>query len=599
VRPISAPGPPFPFSRVVGQDDAKLALVLAAVDPLIGGVLLRGQKGSAKTTLARALAGLLPGTAPFVDLPLGATEDRLIGTVDLGAALAAGEVRFTPGLLAAAHGGVLYVDEVNLLADHLVDTLLDVAVSGVNRVEREGLSHQHPARFVLIGSMNPEEGELRPQLLDRFGLCVEVAASTELAERRRAVRSRLAFDRGDGGADAGDGAADAELRDRLALARPAAVDDDVLDAAVRLALAVGAEGLRADLVLCRAAAAHAGLHARARADLGDLRRVAPLVLAHRRRRGPFDPPVLAPDELERTVDDTLGPAEGRPRDGVLPDPAHTSDPVGGGGGGDTTMAEPRAMPVGAERPPPVTLAAPPVPSARGRFVRDEAPGPGDARPVAVAATVRHRGARRRHDPAAEVGPADLRRAVRHQPPGHLLVLLVDVSGSMGAARRAKAATGTVLGLLTDAYQRRDQVAFVTVGGGGARVVLEPTSSIEVARNRVGQLATGGTTPLADGLTTALGLIRTDRTGRHPLLAVLTDGRATGTADALEQALEAARRVAAAGVAGLVLDCEDGPARLGLAGRLADAMAARHLPVTGLDPASLTTLIRTTTEELRC
>src|SRR5204863_5742646 len=190
----SSPRAAFPFSAVVGHDDAKLALLLAAIDPAIGGVLLRGQKGSAKTTLARGLAALLPGNAPFVDLPLGATEDRLMGTLDLGAVLTGEGRRFEPGLLAAAHGGVLYVDEVNLLPDHLVDVLLDVAASGVNRVEREGISHQHASRFVLIGSMNPEEGELRPQLLDRFGLAVDVAASEDADERAVAVERRLEFD---------------------------------------------------------------------------------------------------------------------------------------------------------------------------------------------------------------------------------------------------------------------------------------------------------------------------------------------------------------------------------------------------------------------
>src|SRR5437763_7855809 len=182
------PAATFPFSAVVGQDDAKLALLLNAVDPAIGGVLLRGQKGSAKSTLARGIAVLLPGNAPFVELPVGATEDRLVGTLDIKGALVEGRRRFQPGLLAAAHGGVLYVDEVNLLPDHLVDVLLDVAASGVNRVEREGISHEHASRFVLIGSMNPEEGELRPQLLDRFGLAVDVRALGDPDARAEVVR---------------------------------------------------------------------------------------------------------------------------------------------------------------------------------------------------------------------------------------------------------------------------------------------------------------------------------------------------------------------------------------------------------------------------
>ena len=206
--------PQLPLAAVVGQDDAKLALLLIAVDPRIGGVLLRGEKGTAKSTLARGLAALLPGSAPFVELPLGATEDRLVGSIDLAAALAGGGVQFRPGSVAAADGGVLYVDEINLLPDHLVDVLLDVAASGINRVEREGVSHVHASRFLLVGSMNPEEGDLRPQLLDRFGLAVGVRTARDPAERAAAVRRRLAFDADPAGAlAAGEvAAAEADLR---------------------------------------------------------------------------------------------------------------------------------------------------------------------------------------------------------------------------------------------------------------------------------------------------------------------------------------------------------------------------------------------------
>ncbi|HET9608851.1 MAG TPA: ATP-binding protein, partial [Acidimicrobiales bacterium] len=289
----------FPFSAVVGQAEARLALILAAVDPGIGGVLLRGDKGSAKSTLARGLAGLLPGGAPFVELPLGATEDRVLGTLDIKAALTDGETVFRPGLLAAAHGGVLYVDEVNLLPDHLVDVLLDVAASGVNQVERDGVSHSHPARFVLVGSMNPEEGELRPQLLDRFGLSVQITSPTDPLERAEVVRRRLTHDAG-GHVGASEG--DILLRARLAASMPADLPDTVVDFACRLAVSVGAEGLRADLVLCRAAAAYAGWEGRSVATAADVERVASVALGHRRRRRPFDPPTLSDSELERALE---------------------------------------------------------------------------------------------------------------------------------------------------------------------------------------------------------------------------------------------------------------------------------------------------------
>lgn len=583
--------PTFPFDAVVGQDDAKLALRLAAADPRIGGVLLRGQKGSAKTTLARGLAAQLRG-APFVELPLGATEDRVVGTLDTHAALTGGEVRFQPGLLAAAHGGVLYVDEINLLADHLVDVLLDVAVSGENRVERDGVSHRHPARFVLVGSMNPEEGELRPQLLDRFGLCVEVNAPVDVDQRVEAVRRRLAFDAGT--ADAPPAHQPAPVR----TSPPAALSDDVLVAASRLAVEVGAEGLRADLTLCRAAAALAGLDHREQVTSGDLRRVAPLVLAHRRRRGPFDPPVVPPEQLQQALDDVLDPPPEDDRDqstatGADATASSEDDPGGDDRRDPTAGVGDRPLAVGSVRRPAVDVArrqrAP-----RGRYVRDEPATDGAA--LAVASTVRSVAARRARDPRAGIERSDLRSAVRERPVERTIVLCFDLSGSMGAPERAAAASGTALGLLTDAYERRDRIALVTFRGEGAEVVLSPTSSVEVARNRLGGLATGGTTPLAAGLTEALGVASRAGAGEggEVLLVVLTDGRANGAPGELDRALEAAGAIRRAGIGALVLDCETGPRRLGLSARLAEAMGARCVHVSDLDPDSITRTIRTAT-----
>ena len=319
----------YPFSAIVGQDEMKLALLIAAVDPGVGGVMVFGDRGTGKSTAVRGLAALLPpltavkgcayhrdpvadawfdpepaagrgrrklGTeevpTPVVDLPLGATEDRVVGALDLELALTRGEKRFEPGLLARAHRGFLYIDEVNLLEDHLVDLLLDVAASGENVVEREGLSVRHPARFVLIGSGNPEEGELRPQLLDRFGLSVEVRTPDVLADRVEVVRRRDAFDRDPGGFLARWAAADAEVRERIAAARGrlAAVvaDDAVLEAGSRLCMTVGADGLRGELTLLRAARALAALNGASAVSLGEVRQAAPMALRHRLRRNPLD-----------------------------------------------------------------------------------------------------------------------------------------------------------------------------------------------------------------------------------------------------------------------------------------------------------------------
>ena len=315
----------FPFVAIVGQESLKDALLMSAIEPAIGGVLALGDRGTGKSTAIRALAALLPEIdvtkgcpyrctpeapaaicdvcaqkartrekigAPVVDLPLGATEDRVVGALDLERALAKGEKRFEPGLLARAHRGFLYIDEVNLLDDHLVDLLLDVAASGENVVEREGLSVRHPARFVLVGSGNPEEGDLRPQLLDRFGLCVDVRTSHDLAERMEIVRRRDAFERDSAAFTKDWSRKTAALRKKVVDARAClpnvTLPDAVLEKAVELCMTLGADGLRGELTLMRAARARAALAGETLVTMDTLKSVAPLALRHRLRKDPLD-----------------------------------------------------------------------------------------------------------------------------------------------------------------------------------------------------------------------------------------------------------------------------------------------------------------------
>lgn len=336
----------FPFSAIVGQQEMKLAILVAAVDPGIGGVLVFGDRGTGKSTAVRALAALLPeipvvdgcpyrcdpaddqalcedcrgrkakgalrshmAAVPVIDLPLGATEDRVVGALDIQRALADGVKAFEPGLLARANRGFLYIDEANLLEDHLVDLLLDVAASGENVVEREGLSIRHPARFVLVGSGNPEEGELRPQLLDRFGLSVEVRTPDDLATRIEVVRRRDSFERDPAGFAAHWAGAEAELRGQILAARARlpgiAVPDAALERAARLCMALGTDGLRGELTLIRAGRALAALEGGSEVDDAALRRVAPPALRHRLRRNPLDDAVST-TRVERAIQELFG-----------------------------------------------------------------------------------------------------------------------------------------------------------------------------------------------------------------------------------------------------------------------------------------------------
>ena len=293
--------PLFPFSAITGQPDLCTALLLAALDPQIGGVLVEGPRGTAKSTAARALAELLPG-APFVTLPLGASLEHVVGTLDLQQALAGNAVRFAPGLLARAHEGVLYVDEINLLPDALVDVLLDAAASGVNAVERDGISHRHAARFVLVGTMNPEEGSLRPQLLDRLGLCVRLKNVAEVAERQSIVRARLAFDADPVAFRARFAEPQKRLETQLATASQRLrglaeweLSDAVLNAAGALCIAAQVDGMRADLVMLRAARAFAAWHDAPQVLPEHVDAVAELVLVHRRKPGvAAQPPLPSP-----------------------------------------------------------------------------------------------------------------------------------------------------------------------------------------------------------------------------------------------------------------------------------------------------------------
>ncbi|GAA2317815.1 putative cobaltochelatase [Streptomyces caniferus] len=690
--------PQYPFTAVVGMDDLRLALLLNAVSPAVGGVLVRGEKGTAKSTAVRALSALMPhvdvvggcrfACAPaapdpgcpdgphepgavedrptrMVELPVGASEDRLVGALDIERALSEGVKAFEPGLLADAHRGILYVDEVNLLHDHLVDLLLDAAAMGASYVEREGVSVRHAARFLLVGTMNPEEGELRPQLLDRFGLTVEVAASREPDQRVAVVRRRLAYDADPAGFAAQWAAEETELRHRIAAARELLPDVTLGDAALRQIAATCAafevDGMRADIVMARTATALAAWAGRTAVLEEDVRRAALLALPHRRRRNPFDAPGLDEDKLDQTLEEFGGADEGTDGEDD-PDP---DGPDGGpdGGGPDGGGAPPQDGGDGGPQESPLTQdpelphqqeresaeaperpqeqpAAPEqadqgTPAAGGEQAAVGATEPfrtrrldvvglgegadgrrsrartahgrttGARRPhgalgkLHLAATVQaaapHQRARGRQGRGLVVRRDDLREAVREGREGNLVLFVVDASGSMAARKRMSAVKGAVLSLLLDAYQRRDKIGMITFRGTGAELALPPTSSVEAGAARLEQLPTGGRTPLSEGLLRAHEVLRVERmrdASRRPLLVVVTDGRATGGPEPVVRAARAARLLAGEGTASVVVDCETGPVRLGLAGELARDLQGTAVTLDELRADSVSALVRT-------
>ncbi|MFE9921294.1 putative cobaltochelatase [Streptomyces sp. NPDC005774] len=653
---------PYPFTAVVGQDDLRLALLLNAVSPQVGGVLVRGEKGTAKSTAVRALAALMPETevvpgcrfscdpavpdpscpdgphesrpgarrpTALVELPVGASEDRLVGALDIERALAEGVKAFEPGLLAGAHRGILYVDEVNLLNDHLVDLLLDAAAMGASYVEREGVSVRHAARFLLVGTMNPEEGELRPQLLDRFGLTVEVKASREPDQRVEVVRRRLAYDDAPEEFAARWAGEEAAVRQRIMAARELLSSVRLGDGALRQIAATCAsfevDGMRADIVMARTATALAAWAGRTDVLAEDVRQAALLALPHRRRRNPFDAPGLDEDKLDETLEEFGEQDEGDDDPDPGPDggPGGQPAPEDGPQGDDTSArpedgegGEPQAGPGAGERSAvraaepfrTKTLSVPGIGEGaagrrsrarteRGRTTAARRPQ-GALTKLHLAATVQaaapHQRVRGRSGPGLVVRRDDLRQAVREGHESNLVLFVVDASGSMAARQRMSAVKGAVLSLLLDAYQRRDKVGLVTFRGTAAEVALPPTSSVDAAAARLESLPTGGRTPLSAGLLKAHDVLRVERLrdpSRRALVVVVTDGRATGGPEPVALAGRAARLFAAEGTASVVVDCEAGPVRLGLAGQLAGELGGTAVTLDELRADSIAGLVR--------
>jgi magnesium chelatase subunit D len=639
----------YPFAAIVGQEELKTALLLCAVNPSIGGILIRGDKGTAKSTAARGLADLLLpierrigcayncgpsepleiceiccsatsnhalAPVPFVNLPLGATEDRVLGSLDFEKALKGGQKAFLPGLLASAHRGILYIDEVNLLADHLVDVLLDVAAMGVNTVQREGLSVTHPAKLTLVGTMNLEEGDLRPQLLDRFALMVDVSAPTDPSERAKVVRRRIDFESSPANFAQKWSSEQEQLRHKIERARlllpTVNLGDGQLTFISKLCAELNAVSMRADIVMYKAASTLAALSERSFVTVDDIQLAAHLVLPHRRRRKPADQAGLDQQRLDQLMSEAQ-------QEYKIPDVESSQNPTGDNSSTSSEQDHPavNSPPTGDQ-----VFSAPPIHAVRtiqlksdsqhqlagrrsttvdthrGAYVR--AIQNDNPTTIAIDATLRH--AVVRNAGKLNVERTDLHEKLRVAKNGTLILFVVDASGSMAALKRMEAVKGCIVSLLKDAYERRDKVAVISFRGENADLLLSPTRSTELAERRLSNLPTGGRTPLPHSLALALKTLKQakQKESFDPLLVLLTDGKAnvslSNGGDPWNETLQLAQQISEANIPAIVLDTESGYIRVGGTKELAHALRAEYMPLEGMSADRLVLTIRSTSRK---
>ena len=648
----------FPFTAIVGQERMKKALVLNAINPNLGGVLIRGQKGTAKSTAARALANLLPEIevvkdCPFncnpyqkdemcaecmnrreareefpiikrkmhvVDLPLGATEDRVVGTLDIEHAIKKGERIFEPGILASAHRGILYVDEVNLLDDHLVDVLLDSAAMGFNYVEREGVSFSHPARFILIGTMNPEEGELRPQLLDRFGLCVEVEGIANSQSRVEVIQRCIQFEKDLHGFEKQWEEEEKKLCQLIVQAKAifpkVTYEEEILGLIAHIAVEMGVHGHRADISMLKVAQTIAVYHQRTQITEDDVREAAELVLSHRMRRKPFQEPKVDKEKLEESIQKHKKQksevrnqkSEKREQRTDNREQNHQQD-VKPSGQSEVTFQAGDPYPVkkiSLPKEKEVKKGSGRRSKARsetraGRYVGSTFPK-GKTDDIAFDATLRASAPYQIHRDnrgvAVTIESQDIRQKVREKKIGNTIMFVVDSSGSMGANKRMVETKGAMLSLIVDAYQKRDRVGLIAFKGDKAEILLSPTSSVELAKKQLEELPTGGKTPLSKGLLKGFEVLHNELNKNKkikPLLVIISDGKANVSIAAGSNPFNEAKRVAedikGSRIKSVVIDTETGFVRLGRLQELSEALGGRYYALEDIKAEAISNLVK--------
>ncbi|MEI7449473.1 MAG: putative cobaltochelatase [Desulfomonile sp.] len=652
----------YPFSAIIGQDRMKMALILNAIDSGIGGVLVRGEKGTAKSTAVRALADLLPEITvvqgcpyschpdyrqgicsachdeekkPFsrkmrvVNLPLNATEDMVLGGIDFGFAVRTGATRFQPGLLAKANRGILYVDEINLLDDHIVDIILDAASSGENVVEREGISFRHQAQFILVGTMNPEEGELRPQLLDRFGLCVHVNSEVDPEKRVLLMERREHYDADTHGFSSLYRNRNREIAGQIVSAGQSLTEvilpKSLTNFIVELCVQNNVAGHRADIVIARSATAIAAYESRSTVTVDDIGRAAELALLHRRRE--ISPPPPKAEEEKRSnpqneahegPDDEQTDREQRQLEAKesaqsgLQESRRSDEQRGREKPSETETVfqigpsfkvksifhnKDRILRRGSGKRSRTRTS-----QKQGRYVKSTQRR--ENNDLALDATLRaaapyQKSRKSIHGLAVTIKGQDIRERIKEKRVGNFLLFLVDASGSMGARGRMIASKGAILSLLLDAYQKRDRVALVSFRKREAFVNLPPTSSVELAAKLLKDMPIGGRTPLSAGLAKSYELLRNHlvkEPSSRPITIIVTDAKANaafGDANPLQESLKVASAMAQEDrVKFVVVDTEEqGVVRFGLAVKLAGIMGAEYFKIEDLKADALLDVVR--------
>lgn len=633
----------YPFSAIVGQDSAKCALKISLVNPRAGGLLISGPKGTAKSTLVRAAAPFTT-TGRIVELPLGATEDMVFGSLDIEAALTTGERRHRPGLLHRAQNTILYMDEVNLLRGDFLTAVLDSAANGFFELQREGISRREEVSYTALGTMNPEEGVLTPAILDRFGLFVSLENEGDAANRREIVRRILRFERDGAAMVQRYGEEEERERNSIAAARKLLPSVEASDAILNLTAQYCAQaycrGNRAELYLLEAARALAALAGRDYVLPKDIEAAAMFVLPHRMGEPPQPPAApeepQSSDEMDQNDDDPsnddMDDDDGEAMEGDAPPPEKQEDgsEEGSDGEKDDGEKEPQQQEeeeessaggsdqvfAALENLRAAFVIDPSIKQQKregsgkrhltrtdrqsGRYVRAELPRPSGTLDLAFDATLRAAAPHQRYRQGSQaviIRSEDYRVRVREKRVGTNIIFLVDASGSMGAEMRMKTVKGVILSLLTEAYQKRDRVAFIAFRRDRAEVLLPMTRSVDLAEKRLKELPTGGKTPLAEGLESALGMIygleRGSR-GQQTVLVLVTDGRPNATYakdDPVARALEAADRFNRTKTLSVVLDTENDFLKLGIAPELARRMGASYYTLKRLSAEGVLRIVQ--------